>query len=74
MSTLTVTITGGSGDADLYLRQGSEPTQSSWDCRPYNAGNEEVCTIDNPQEGRWHIGVFAYSAYSGVDLEARYEP
>lgn len=74
MSTLTVTITGDSGDADLYLRQGSQPTQSNWDCRPYNAGNEEVCTIDNPQEGRWHIGVFAYSAYSGVDLEARYEP
>lgn len=74
MSTLEVRISGGSGDADLYLRESGEPTLQSWDCRPYEYGNEEVCTIDNPQAGSWNIGVHAYQAYSGVSLEASYQP
>src|SRR6185295_14564760 len=42
-TTLTVTITGGSGDADLYTRFGSRPTLSTYDCRPYKTGNAETC-------------------------------
>ncbi|MGX5915462.1 S8 family peptidase [Aliidiomarina sp. Khilg15.8] len=74
MSTLEVRISGGTGDADLYLRQGSEPTLQSWDCRPYQYGNDEVCTISNPQAGTWNMGVHAYQAYSGVRLEVSYQP
>jgi serine protease len=74
MSTLEVRISGGSGDADLYVREGSNPTLQSWDCRPYQYGNDEVCTIPNPQAGTWNIGVHAYQAYSGVRLEASYQP
>src|SRR5690606_34920555 len=32
---LTVRISGGRGDADLYTRLGSPPSTSSWNCRPY---------------------------------------
>lgn len=67
-SSVTFTITGGSGDADLYVRRGSAPTTSSYDCRPYRNGNEETCTFNNPQAGTYFVGVRAYSAYSGVDL------
>lgn len=74
MSTFTVRITGGTGDADLYVRRGSQPTLQTWECRPYRAGNEELCTINNPQSGTWHLGVHAYQAYSGVRLEANYQP
>ena len=74
MSTFTVRISGGSGDADLYVRRGSQPTLQNWECRPYLAGNDEVCTISNPQSGVWHLGVHAYQAYSGVRLEANYQP
>ncbi len=73
VSSLTVQISGGSGDADLYLRLGAQPTTSSWDCRPYNNGNSEVCTIDNPSSGTWHIGIRAYSSYSGVTMDYSYE-
>ena len=31
MSALQVNIAGGSGDADLYVREGSQPTLSSYD-------------------------------------------
>lgn len=33
------------GDADLYVRVGSEPTLEAYDCRPYLNGSEEVCEI-----------------------------
>ncbi|MCW8875472.1 MAG: pre-peptidase C-terminal domain-containing protein [Kangiellaceae bacterium] len=69
---LTFDISGGSGDADLYVRFGAEPTTSTYDCRPYRSGNTENCSFATPQEGRYHVMVRAYSAYSGVQLVADY--
>ncbi|MEO1580580.1 MAG: S8 family peptidase [Pseudomonadota bacterium] len=74
MSTFQVQISGGSGDADLYLRFGNQPLTSRYDCRPYLNGNNEVCTITNPQAGTWHIGIRAYQTFSGVDLSAQWSP
>ncbi|MEO1419357.1 MAG: S8 family peptidase [Pseudomonadota bacterium] len=74
MSTFQVQISGGSGDADLYLRFGSQPSTSRYDCRPYLNGNNEVCTITNPQAGTWHIGIRAYQTFSGVNLSAEWSP
>ncbi|TRW48051.1 S8 family serine peptidase [Aliidiomarina halalkaliphila] len=72
MTQLEVRISGGTGDADLYVRFGSQPTLNDWDCRPYRWGNDEVCTFQNPSAGNWYFGVHAYEAYSGVRLEATY--
>ena len=74
MSTFTVQISGGSGDADLYLRYGSQPSTRNYDCRPYLNGNNETCTITNPQPGTWHIGIRAYQTFSGVNLSAEWSP
>ncbi|MEO0347550.1 MAG: S8 family peptidase [Pseudomonadota bacterium] len=74
MSTFTVQISGGSGDADLYLRYGSQPSTRNYDCRPYLNGNNEICTITNPQPGTWHIGIRAYQTFSGVNLSAEWSP
>ncbi|MFC4877341.1 pre-peptidase C-terminal domain-containing protein [Microbulbifer halophilus] len=68
-SELNAVITGGTGDADLYVRYGSEPTTSSYDCRPYEWGNEETCTISNPQAGTWYISARAYDAFSGLTVK-----
>ena len=72
-TSLEVTISGGSGDADLYVRFGAAPTESSWDCRPWDVGNSEVCRFEPPQEGTYHIMIDAYASYSGVTLEAAFE-
>lgn len=72
-SSLEVAIAGGTGDADLYLNFGTQPSTSDWDCRPYQGGNNETCTVNNPQAGTYHIGVRAYSSFSGVTLDAYYE-
>ena len=73
MSTLTASISGGSGDADLYVRRGSQPTTSAYDCRPYRNGNNETCNISNPAEDRYYISLRGYSAYSGVTLDVVWE-
>ncbi|WKE63924.1 M4 family metallopeptidase [Gallaecimonas kandeliae] len=71
-SNLVFTTSGGSGDADLYVRFGSDPTTSSYDCRPYVGGNNETCTISAPQAGTYHVMLKGYSSYSGVTLTGSY--
>lgn len=71
-STLSFTISGGTGDADLYTKLGSAPTLSSYDCRPYKSGNSETCTVTNPAAGTYYVMLNAYSAYSGVTLKGTY--
>ena len=74
MSSLNVAISGGSGDADLYVRRGAQPTTTTYDCRPYKTGNAESCSFTNPQAATWYISVYAYSAVSGLTLNASYQP
>lgn len=69
---LTITVNGGTGDSDLYVRFGNIPTTSSYDCRPYLSGNNETCQFANPQTGSYYIMLRAYSAYSGISLTATY--
>jgi len=74
MATLDFTMSDGSGDADLYIKRGSQPTSSSYDCRPYKSGNNETCSFTNPTADTWHIGIYGYSAASGVNLNVVYNP
>jgi PKD repeat protein len=69
MSGATIVITDGSGDADLYVRKGNEPTRTTYDCRPYRWGNEETCTVSSGA-GRYHVMLRGYSAYNGVSITA----
>lgn len=66
----TFVITGTSGDADLYVRQGALPTTSTWDYRPYRSGSNETVSVTNPAAGTWYVMLRGYSAYSGVTLKA----
>jgi Zn-dependent metalloprotease len=65
---LTITISGGTGDADLYVRAGSDPTLATYNCRPYKLGNNEVCTFKPAAATTYFIKVNAYEAFSGVTL------
>nr|WP_297348548.1 S8 family serine peptidase [uncultured Glaciecola sp.] len=73
VTTLTVSISGGNGDADLYMKFGSQPETNSFDCRPYRNGNNETCTFTNTSGGTWHIGIRAFSSYNGVTMDYGYE-
>jgi PKD repeat protein len=73
-SSLKFAISGGTGDADLYVKRGSAPTTSSYDCRPYLVGNSETCNISSTTGGTYYIMVRAYSSYTGVTLTGSYTP
>jgi len=70
--TLSVIISGGSGDADLYVKDGSQTSANNWDCRPYVGGNEETCEISVASAATVHIGINGYQAFSNVGLTATF--
>jgi hypothetical protein len=72
-STLNVNMSGGTGDADLYIRFAAPPTAADWDFRPYLNGNNESVTVSSPQSGTWHISVRAFSRFCGVTLSGSVE-
>jgi len=69
---LSFVIAGGTGDADMYVRFGSAPTTTTYDCRPYRTGNNETCDIANVQAGTYHVMLRGYTAFSGVSLTGSY--
>jgi vibriolysin len=71
-TTLTFNLSGGTGDADMYMQFGAHPSETVYQCRPYLSGNNETCTVTNPQAGDWFVGLHAYSAYSGATLKGTY--
>jgi subtilisin family serine protease len=71
-SNLIFTTSGGTGDVDMYVKFGSEPTDTVYDCRPYKPGNAEACTFIAPSAGTYYINLKGYSSFSGVSLLGDY--
>jgi hypothetical protein len=72
--TLTARITG-SGDADLYVKKGSEVTTSSYDCRPYDSDSDEECgagQFQNTGPAQFWVGIHGYAASSTVALHVEW--
>jgi serine protease len=69
---LRFVTSGGSGDADLYVKFGSAPTDSSFDCRSWGSTTAETCTISPVQAGTYHVRLKAHTAFSGVSLTGSY--
>ena len=66
-------MSGGTGDADLYVRFGSAPTTTSTTAVRTPAGNNETCTFAAPAQGTWYVMLNGFSAYSGVSLVVTWE-
>jgi hypothetical protein len=63
----------GTGDADLYVRVGLEPSQSEYDCRPYKSGSSEACELSLTTPAAVHVMVRGYAAHSTFDLAGSVE-
>jgi len=73
VTTLTVITTGGTGDADLYVRFGQAPTIGVlMDCAPYTSSSTESCTVSPPAGGTYYVMVHPYTAYTNLSLNAAY--
>ena len=73
-TSLQFTISGGTGDADLYVRSGAKPTTTTYNCRPFVNGNNETCTFTNPAAGDWYVMIRGFATFSGVTLKGTYTP
>lgn len=65
---LRIVTSGGTGNADLYVKFGAEPTESVYDCRVNSSGNAGTCVFSAPKAGTYWIELKAASAFSGVSL------
>ncbi len=65
----TVSMTGDH-DADLYVREGAQPTTSAFDCRPYNYGSNESCSMSGP--GTFYVSVRGYAYFSNYHINVTY--
>ncbi|MEO8160723.1 MAG: M20/M25/M40 family metallo-hydrolase [Arenimonas sp.] len=71
-SQLSFATAGGSGNADLYVKFGSAPTDSVYDCRPFKINNTESCNFAAPQAGTWYVRIKARKTFSGLTLTASF--
>ena len=71
-SGLKFVSSGGTGDADLYVKFGSAPTTSAYDCRSYGSTNAETCNITTAQVGKYYVLIHGYSTFSGMSLTGSY--
>ncbi len=71
---LRFATTGGTGDADLYVRFGSAPTTATFDCKKDGSTSTETCDIANVQAGTYHVMVYAFDAINNVSLTGSFTP
>lgn len=69
---LRFAMSGGSGDADLYVRRATQPDASTFDCRPFLVGTTEECVIPAPATGPWYVMLRGDPSFGGVSLRASY--
>lgn len=70
---LSISTSGGSGDADLYVNYGQPPSTSNYLCRPWKNGNNEICNEFTEQAGTWYIMLDAYKDYDDLILSLTWD-
>ncbi|MHA7634194.1 M9 family metallopeptidase [Corallococcus sp. M7] len=71
---LRFVASGGTGNADLYVRAGTWPTKTVYDFRPSLPGNDETVEIPSPTTGGYYyLMLVASTPYSDVKLEAHFD-
>ncbi len=69
---LLFTASGGTGNADMYVKRGSAPSDVAFDCRPLKAGNAEACGWNVPRPGTYYIKLKANPSFDGVSLKGEF--
>ncbi|MER6632669.1 collagenase [Streptomyces sp. NPDC000987] len=72
VTSLKITTSGGTGDADLYYSGSSWATSTSYTSRATGAGNSHTLTITNPPAGYNYITLYANQSFSGVTVTTQY--
>lgn len=67
---LTFSLSGGTGDGDLYARMTTAPTTTSYSKKSDGATNTETITFTSPVAGTYYVLVNAYAAVNGASVKA----
>ncbi len=68
-----VTLHGGFGDPDLYIRHKYVPSQNCYMCKSDGPGTSEYCSSLTSKDGSTiYIGIYAYRTFQNVKLMADY--
>ncbi len=51
----------GTGDADLYVKIGQQPSRTDYDCRPYKNGSKETCRVELSGPAIIHVTILGYA-------------
>ena len=70
-TTLEVSTSAGSGDADIFARRGAHPTVDDYDGKSDSFGNVEKITLSAPTGGVWFVLLHTSSSFHGVRLETK---
>jgi subtilisin family serine protease len=73
---VTITLSGGTGDPDMYVKRDADPSTTVYDCRPYKGANTtEQCIYGTDSgmdpQGTFHVWIKGYTAYSGWTLNVK---
>jgi len=68
---LRFTLSGGNGNADLYVKYGSQPSLADYDCRSNRLNNNEACDA-GADAGNWYVMVRGAKSFSGATLVGNY--
>ncbi len=71
---LEFSLSGGTGDADVYVRRHVAPTLAVGDCGSAGGGNDETCWFTSPDPGDWYVLIQAHETFAGATLVASYDP
>ncbi len=67
--TMSFSLSGGSGDPDLYVHHGSRPSAlSGYECSSEGGGAAEQCTLTPIQSGTYYIAVSSSGAFGPTTL------
>ena len=71
-SQVSFTLSGGNGDADMYVSFEDTPTTRRYQCRSWEEGNNESCLLNVLSAGTYQVLIYGYDSYSDVKLEANH--
>ncbi|MCX4744682.1 M9 family metallopeptidase [Kitasatospora sp. NBC_01287] len=71
-SNLTVTSSGGTGNADLYYNPNTWASPTAYTAESTNSGNNETITVTNTTAGYRYITLYAATGFSGVTVSTQY--
>ncbi|MFI5529537.1 collagenase [Kitasatospora sp. NPDC051853] len=72
VGSLKITVSGGTGEADLYYNPNGWATTSDYTARSVKTGNAETLTIRKPPAGYVYISLFAAKSFEGVTIKTEF--